>query len=188
VFAAQLRDLRMQYGKPTQQELADAMHCGRTMVSEILSGRRFPAWKHAWALVTTCARSDGKELEQRWRERWLRGSRKLDALRYGQVAPGQEPPDLPAVTDVESGQGGSSLEEAAASLIPAVWHRDNPGFYRAAAQYVRRARSEICLTYIRQYPPTDFTTPEPAEYFGAQLRSKPHAVARGRRWSQCGVY
>jgi len=80
-FAAQLRDLRAQCGKPTQQELADAMHCGRTMVSEMLTGRcqgsvgtarrRFPTWKQAWALVTACAGSDSKELEERWRARWL---------------------------------------------------------------------------------------------------------------------
>jgi len=171
-FAAQLRDLRAQCGKPTQQELADAMHCGRTMVSEMLTGRRFPTWKQAWALVTACAGSDSKELEERWRARWLSASRKLDALRYGQAAPGLELPDLPATADAESGshdQPAFSLEETNTSLVPATWYRDNPEFYRAVAQHVRRARAEIRLTYVRQHPPTDFTTSASAEYFAAVL-------------------
>lgn len=172
VFAAQLRDLRTQCGKPTQQELADAMHCGRTLVSEMLTGRRFPTWKQAWTLVMACAGSDSKELEERWRGRWLSASRKLDALRYGQAAPGQEPPDLSAVADIEPGshdQAAFTLEKTKTSPVPATWYQDNPEFYRAAAQQVRQARAEIRSTYIRQHPPTAFTTSASAEYFAAVL-------------------
>lgn len=172
VFAAQLRDLRAQCGKPTQQELAAAMHCGRTMVSEMLTGRRFPTWKQARALVMACAGSNSKELEERWHGQWLSASRKLDALRYGQTDPEQELADLPAAADAKPGshdQAAFILEKTKTSLVPATWYQDNPEFYRAAAQHVRRAKAEIRATYIRQHPPTDFTTSASAEYFAAVL-------------------
>ncbi|MGH3975578.1 MAG: helix-turn-helix transcriptional regulator [Pseudonocardiaceae bacterium] len=119
MFAAQLRDLRTQCDRPTQQELAAAMHCGRTMLSEMLTGRRFPTWKQAWGLIRACTGSDSKELEQKWHERWLSASRKLDALRYGQAAPGQEPPELSAAADAES--GSHDLTVSAGNKLKLVW-------------------------------------------------------------------
>lgn len=137
------------------------MHCGRTMVSEMLSGRRFPSWEQDWALVQACvdshgADSHGKELEERWHGWWLSASRKLDALRYGQAGSGQEPADLTAAADVAStshDQDAFSLEETRTSLLPATWYRDHPQFYRAFAQYMRRARAEIrpMLAWIRRH-------------------------------------
>ncbi|MGH3975577.1 MAG: hypothetical protein ACRDS9_19935, partial [Pseudonocardiaceae bacterium] len=50
-----------------------------------------------------------------------------------------------------------------------TWYRDNPEFYRAFAHRVRRARAEIRLTYIRQHPPTAFTTSAAAGHFAAVL-------------------
>lgn len=138
----------------------------------MLTGRRFPTWKQAWALIRACTGSHSKELEERWHERWLSASRKLDAVRYGPLALPQLPADAPASVDVESGnhnQAAFSLEQTKTSLVPATWYRDHPEFYRAAAQHVRRARVEIRVTYIRQHPPTDFTTSASAEYFAAVL-------------------
>lgn len=151
------------------------MHCGRTMVSEMLSGRRFPTWKQAWALIRACTGSDSKELEDRWHELWLSANRKLDALRYGQPAPRQQPADLPAPANVESENHNQDAFSPKQTLVPATWYHHHPELYRAAAQHVQRARAEIRATYIRQHPPTDFTTLASAEYFAAVLAwAEPH--------------
>ncbi len=155
------------------------MHCGRTMVSDILAGRRFPTWKQAWALITACARNDSKDLEEKWRERWLSTSRRLDALRYGPAVPRTTAAtNLSAAIDAESdnhSQAAFSLGRTKTSSVHATWYRDNPEFYRAAAQHARRARTEIRATYVRQHPPTDFTTSASAEYFAAILAwAEPH--------------
>ncbi|WP_067470322.1 hypothetical protein [Nocardia amamiensis] len=66
-------------------------------------------------------------------------------------------------------QEGFSIDATTTSLVRTTWYRDNPEFYRAGADFARRATSEIRVTYIRQYPPTVFTAPASAEYFATIL-------------------
>ncbi|RCV58468.1 helix-turn-helix domain-containing protein, partial [Marinitenerispora sediminis] len=56
-FAEQLRVLRLRAGQPTEQALANAMGCGRTTVSDLLNGRRFPSWELLSAFVEACGGS-----------------------------------------------------------------------------------------------------------------------------------
>lgn len=142
-FAEQLRVLRLQAGQPTEESLARQMGCGHTTVSDILNGRRFPNWELLSRLVRACGQSPGQ-----WRGRWEETYRRLDRIRRSRRA-------APAT------RGGASL--------PVVWYRTNPEFYRAAAEQVRRARSEIRVTYIRRHPPTHYTSAASAEYFAAVL-------------------
>ncbi|MFG3166491.1 hypothetical protein [Streptomyces sp. NPDC048200] len=47
---------------------------------------------------------------------------------------------------------------------------DHPAFYQAAAECIRTARTEIRVTFVRQYPPTQYGSPEAATYFDAILQ------------------
>lgn len=159
-FAARLRGLRATRGNPTEQQLAQRMGCGRTTVSDLLNGRRFPTWEQTWTLVRACGISDAEQAS--WQREWQRAHRALDALRYGASM------DRPAA-DGSDALAEFALAATATSTVGATWFRDNPEFYRANADQVRRARTEIRLTYVRQYPPTVFTTQASVEYFSAVL-------------------
>ncbi|WP_150242173.1 helix-turn-helix domain-containing protein [Streptomyces albofaciens] len=147
-FAEQLRELRLRCFEPTEARLALQMKCGRSSVSAMLNGRRFPSWELTCAFVTAC----GEEPAD-WLDRWRNAKRRLDALRRepdgraGAVRPA-------ALPDV----GGDAL-------LAATWYRSNPEFYSAAARSVRSARSEIRVTYTRRYPPDQYTTKASADYF-----------------------
>jgi transcriptional regulator with XRE-family HTH domain len=160
-FAAELRELRMKCGKPTEQEIARQMNCGRTTVSDLLNGRRFPTWDQTQALVGALLRDESAKVDPRWNARWLATSRALDTLRHGQAPFADQA--------VRPPQEAFSVEQTATSLISTTWYRDNPEFYRAGTRYMRAANAEIRVTYVRQYPPTVFTTPASAEYFATIL-------------------
>ncbi|WP_158706308.1 MULTISPECIES: helix-turn-helix domain-containing protein [Streptomyces] len=147
-FAEQLRELRLRCFEPTEARLALQMKCGRSSVSAMLNGRRFPSWELTCAFVTACGEEPGD-----WLDRWRDAKRRLDALRRdpdGRTAPAR-PAALPDV-------GGDAL-------LAATWYRSNPEFYSAAARSVRSARSEIRVTYTRRYPPDQYTTKASADYF-----------------------
>ncbi|PNE32052.1 hypothetical protein AF335_20085 [Streptomyces eurocidicus] len=148
-FAAELRELRRRtFKKPTEEALARRMGCGRSTVSAILNGRRFPHWEHTAAFVEACG-----EDPSRWRDRWLRADRQIEEGSKGLRSP---------VTPLPLAAGPEAEGDA---LLAAYWYRDNREFYEAAAAHARRARSEIRVTYTRRYPPTQYTTRASAEYF-----------------------
>ncbi|MFJ8547346.1 helix-turn-helix domain-containing protein [Streptomyces sp. NPDC093586] len=148
-FAAELRELRRRtFKKPTEEALARRIGCGRSTVSAILNGRRFPNWEHMSAFVEACG-----EDPSRWRDRWLRAYRQIEEASKGLRS---SIPELPLI-------GGP--ETRGDALLAAHWYRDNREFYEAAAARARQARSEIRVTYTRRYPPTQYTTRASAEYF-----------------------
>ncbi|WP_185921602.1 helix-turn-helix transcriptional regulator [Streptomyces sp. WAC06614] len=148
-FAAELRELRRRtYRKPTEEAFARKMGCGRSTVSAILNGRRFPNWEHTAAFVEACGADPSK-----WRERWLQANRQIEEASKGQPSPLTPIPFL----------GGPQAEGEA--LLAARWYRNNREFYEAASARARQARSEIRVTYTRRYPPTQYTTPASAAYF-----------------------
>ncbi|MGI5404835.1 helix-turn-helix domain-containing protein [Streptomyces sp. CA-135486] len=150
-FAAQLRELRRRTLKePTEEALARRMGCGRSTVSAILNGRRFPNWEHTASFVEACGGKAGE-----WKDHWLRARRQIDQLREG----------LPASTPVPLAHPPIECD----AMLAARWYRNNREFYEAASERVRQARSEIRVTYTRRYPPTQYTTRASAEYFEAIL-------------------
>ena len=150
-FAAELRELRRRtYRKPTEEALARKIGCGRSTVSAILNGRRFPSWEHTAAFVEACGGNPAK-----WRERWLQVNRQIEEAGKGNPVP------LPQLSPV------GKVELDGDALLAAHWYRNNREFYEAAAARVRQARSEIRVTYTRRFPPTQYTTRAAAEYFKA---------------------
>ncbi|MEU7560307.1 helix-turn-helix domain-containing protein [Streptomyces eurythermus] len=148
-FAAELRELRRRtYRKPTEESLARKMGCGRSTVSAILNGRRFPNWEHTAAFVDACGADPMK-----WRDRWLQASRQIEEAAKGRPSVF---PQLPFIHVPEARQD---------ALLAAHWYRNNREFYEAASARARQARSEIRVTYTRRYPPTQYTTPASAQYF-----------------------
>ncbi|MER7910667.1 helix-turn-helix domain-containing protein [Streptomyces sp. NPDC096068] len=164
-FAAELRELRRRsLDEPTLDALARSMGCARSNVSMILNGKRFPSWEHMCALVEALG---GDPAE--WRDRWLgtrrqieEGGRRAGAPAAVQAPPPALPPLLPPL--LVPGESPSAGEET----LPGIhWYKDNREFYEAAAERVRRARSEIRVTYIRRYPPDQTRTNASREYFRA---------------------
>ncbi|MDR3079984.1 MAG: helix-turn-helix transcriptional regulator [Streptomyces sp.] len=153
-FAAELRELRRRtFRKPTGEALARRVGCGRSTVSAILNGHRFPSWEHTAALVEAFG-----EDPSRWRERWLRANRSIE-----EAAKGVTPPPVVHMPPLD---GPELMGDA---LLAAYWYRDNREFYEAATERARQARSEIRVTYTRRYPPTQYTTRASADYFKAIL-------------------
>ncbi|WP_031067970.1 helix-turn-helix domain-containing protein [Streptomyces sp. NRRL WC-3742] len=152
-FAAELRKLWTRGGEPTLQDLAARMRWGRTTVSALLNGKRFPSWEQMAALAEACG-----ERPEAWQPRWQEARGQLTTLRLecATTTPASEP-DQEAPPIVEHLVGAAELS--------AHWYRNNPEFYAAATERVRLARAEIRLTYTRQSPPTALTTPASVEYF-----------------------
>lgn len=142
-FAKQLRALRLRAGQPTEGRLATQMGCGRTTVSDILNGRRFPSWELLSALVRACGESPDN-----WRGLWEETYWRIDEIRRSRRM---------------------TTEAAAHALLPVTWYRTNPEFYEAATREVRKARREIRVTYIRRRPPTYYTSSASMQYFTAVL-------------------
>ena len=160
-FAVLLHDLKQRAGDPTEEAIALRMKCGRTTVSDLLRGRRFPKWEMFSAFVVAC----GADPEA-WRPQWRQAREALERLRLGLVPPStQEPVPSP----VSAGMGLPMPAELGHSTLTAFWYQNNPEFYRAAADRVRTAKSEVRLTYIRRYPPNQYTTTAASEYFRAVL-------------------
>ncbi|MFJ9695443.1 helix-turn-helix domain-containing protein [Kitasatospora sp. NPDC101183] len=161
-FAAELRKLWTRGGEPTLQDLAERMRWGRTTVSALLNGKRFPSWEQMAALAEACG-----ETPEAWRPRWRDARGHLTTLRLGcatsaePAGPPEPEEDAPAPAPVLP-----IVEHlAGAAELSAHWYRNNPEFYAAATERVRLARADIRLTYTRQSPPTALTTPASVEYF-----------------------
>ncbi len=162
MFAAELRRVRADGGNRTQEYLAKQTGISRAMVSDWLSGKRFPDWQRTRAFLVACApeRENDQEWLRQWRSRW-NVVWELSDTRQHSAAP------------VPTGWGGLPevplLEQTTTSGVDVTWYRDNPEFYSAAAERVRRAEHDIRVTYIRRHPPTLFTSPASADYFSAIL-------------------
>ncbi|MFI6155971.1 helix-turn-helix domain-containing protein [Kitasatospora sp. NPDC051170] len=155
-FAAELRKLWTRGGEPTLQDLAARMRWGRTTVSALLNGKRFPSWEQMAALAEACG-----ERPDAWQARWQEARGHLTTLRL-ECATTTPPPE----PDHEAPPGLPIAEHLlGAAELSAHWYRNNPEFYAAATERVRLARAEIRLTYTRQSPPTALTTPASVEYF-----------------------
>ncbi|MGW1902656.1 helix-turn-helix domain-containing protein [Streptomyces hirsutus] len=151
-FAAVLRELRRAAGKPTEEAIARKMACcGRSSVSAMLNGRRFPSWEHTAAFARAVDTNPEK-----LRAQWVGASRQIEEAAKGSPAP-RTP--LPLISDPQAGE----------AVLAAHWYRNNREFYEAAGERARQARSEIRVTYTRRYPPTQYTTPASAAYFKAIL-------------------
>jgi Helix-turn-helix domain len=160
-FAAFLRDLKQRAGDPTEEAIALRMKCGRTTVSDLLRGRRFPRWELFSAFAVACG-ADPQASLPHWRQAW----EALDKCRLGlATSPGQGPEPLSA----SAVPGVPGLAESGQSALTAFWYKNNPEFYRAAADRVRKAKSEVRVTYIRRYPPDQYTTTAASEYFQTVL-------------------
>ncbi|MGW4026318.1 helix-turn-helix domain-containing protein [Streptomyces sp. NPDC005009] len=152
-FAAELRELRRMAGKPTEETIARKMECcGRSTVSAMLNGRRFPTWEHT-AAFAQALNADPSRLRRQWGE----ASRQIEEASKGFVPPHTQ---LPFIS------GPQAMGE---TMLAAHWYRNNREFYEAACARVRQARSEIRVTYTRRYPPTQYTTRASADYFKAIL-------------------
>lgn len=74
-FAAALRRLHIDAGKPNYQELMRRTSFGRTVLSNALNGNGMPTWQ----LVEQLVRALGDDPE-RWRPRWAAAKAQLDGL------------------------------------------------------------------------------------------------------------
>ncbi|MER7968005.1 helix-turn-helix domain-containing protein [Streptomyces sp. NPDC096080] len=149
-FAAELRELRRRtHRKPTEEAFARKMGCGRSTVSAILNGRRFPIWEHTAAFVEACGADPLK-----WRDRWLQASRQIEEASVNSPS---APLPVPLI--------GAPQAMQDAALLTAHWYRNNRQFYEAASARIKQARSEIRVTYTRRFPPTQYTTRASGEYF-----------------------
>ncbi|SNT60819.1 Helix-turn-helix domain-containing protein [Actinacidiphila glaucinigra] len=138
--------------KPTEAALARKMGCARSTVSAILNGQRFPSWEVTEAFVRAC-----DEDPAAWEARWLDVSRRIEEGRHGYDG---VPFPLQASGPEQTPNG---------TMLSARWYKDNREFYEAGSARICRARSEIRVTYMRRYPPTQYTTPASAAYFKSIL-------------------
>lgn len=171
-FSQALTELRRQADNPSEQSLAKHMNCGRSSVSEFLTGRRFPSWKLTAAFVLACG---GRPDE--WRARWLATDRVLTQSRS--VEHGTPLTDgatiAPAATaTTEPQQAGpvrrpSSIETDEEVVFRATRYANHRRFYAAAKRQIDQTESQIRLVYVRQYPPSQYTSAEAADYFASVL-------------------
>lgn len=73
-FAAQLRALREQAGRPTYKRLEKVAGFSASTLSEAAGGAKFPTWDVTLAYVTACGGDAG-----RWRDRWETTRRVIEA-------------------------------------------------------------------------------------------------------------
>jgi Helix-turn-helix domain/Protein of unknown function (DUF2690) len=99
VFAAQLRDLREEAGRPSYRDLARKACYSRTALSEAAAGRELPSLSVTLAFVRAC---DGPV--EVWRRRWQVAAAAVgsvpspEPLPADRSAPGTAPPDVPPPT------------------------------------------------------------------------------------------
>lgn len=86
-FAARLRDLRTECGRPPYRTLSRLAHCGSGSLCEAAGGNRFPTWETTRGFVTGCLRHAGREQEidlllPRWRHAWAEADLLEQAQRF----------------------------------------------------------------------------------------------------------
>lgn len=124
----------------TIKEIARCSGWGPTTVSDVLHGKRFPKKEVARDIVTAFG-GDFEEISPLWDS--------LSELVHHVV------PVAPVgVQDTQ---------------LTVTVYQDNSEFYAAARQSIETATREIRATYIRQYPPSNVTSTEAAEYFATML-------------------
>ncbi|MFF1484739.1 helix-turn-helix domain-containing protein [Streptomyces sp. NPDC058319] len=145
-FAFHLRELRRQVpGSITDETIARQAGCSRPTISAVLNARRFPSWEITAGIVRAL---DGDV--ERFRSLW-RAKRDIEEGRRR-----EQTPELPDIGADRLGPG---------TPLSARWYKNHREFYEAAAAAARQATAEIRTTYIRRYPPTQYTTPAAAAYF-----------------------
>jgi len=122
------------------KDIAKRSGFSATTVSDVLHGKRFPNKDVAQAIVIAFG-GEFEELSELWH--------RLSVSVHHAV------PIAPAGVQDE--------------LITAGWYLDNGEFYAAATQSITDAAHSIRVTYIRQYPPSDVSSPEAARYFATML-------------------
>ncbi|MER5195958.1 helix-turn-helix domain-containing protein [Streptomyces sp. NPDC002755] len=157
-FAAELRRLRITAGEPQVKTIASRAQCSAATVSEVLNGHRLASETVTRRLVAAL----GGDWAH-WGRLWRTAKTELDDLKRD--APGAHlgPRNSATAPDLsEAFQGASQMEM--------VCYPNPPVFYKAAADHIRAARSEIRLTYVRLHPPTHWGSTEPASYYEAVLQ------------------
>ncbi|GAB2750925.1 helix-turn-helix domain-containing protein [Streptomyces bullii] len=155
-FAAQLRQLRISAGEPQIRTIAARAQCSQATVSEALNGRRLPSETVTHRLVAAL----GGDWEH-WREMWRTARTELDVLRREGQGAGVLSPFPAAGPPI--GPDGDTAH------LTMVRYPDPPAFYRAAADGILRARSEIRLTYVRLHPPGQWGAAEAETYYRTVL-------------------
>lgn len=124
----------------TIREIADRSGYGSTTVSDVFHGKRFPK-KEVAREIAAAFGGDFQEIGPLWDE--LRASDRgiLPAAPVG-------------VQDTQ---------------LAVTVYNNNGEFYAAGRQSIETAIGRIRATYIRQYPPSDVTSPEAAQYFATML-------------------
>ncbi|MEU5694181.1 helix-turn-helix transcriptional regulator [Actinosynnema sp. NPDC020468] len=150
----ELRELRLRCGNPSEQALAHKIGYSRQSVSAVLNGHRLPRWQFVEKYARECGADEQKIT--RLHDLWL------------DISLGTREPDI--------GEQEGDLFGGRHSL-DVTWYRDNEEFYGAGARRIAETRSEIRVTYIRQHPPTQYTSEAAARYFATMLEwaSKPGA-------------
>jgi tetratricopeptide (TPR) repeat protein len=128
-FAARLRELRTECGRPPYRTLSRLAHCGSGSLSEAAGGNRFPTWETARGYVTGCLRHAGRDDEidlllPQWRRAWdeadlrERAQRSMPAVAGPPPGPPPEPPAPSAVP--ARGRPPVVRPAAALLLVPAL--------------------------------------------------------------------
>jgi transcriptional regulator with XRE-family HTH domain len=124
----------------TIKEIAKRSGLSPTTVSDIVHGKRFPKRELAQRIVTAIG-ADFGEISQLWHA--------LSASVHHAV------PVTPAGVQDRS--------------ISITFYEDNSEFYAAARQSILTTTRQIRVTYGRQFPPSEVSSPEAVKYFSAVL-------------------
>jgi transcriptional regulator with XRE-family HTH domain len=146
----QLVQLRLHANSPSESWLARRIGYSRQSVSAVLNGRRLPRWEFVEKFAAACGAEQAKVTELH--EIWVQAN--LTGKEHGPPAPS----DPPVAQAFHSGE-----------KLDITWYRDNEEFYGAGADRIGHARSQIRLTYVRQHPPTSYTSAAAKRYFETML-------------------
>ncbi|MCX5367974.1 helix-turn-helix domain-containing protein [Streptomyces sp. NBC_00015] len=157
-FAAELRRLRISAGEPQVKTIAARAQCSPATVSEVLNGHRLASETVTRRLVDAL----GGDWAH-WGGLWRAAKTELDELRRDTPDASREPGAFGTGPDLSEAFRSTSRTEM-------VCYPSPPAFYKAAADHIRAARSEIRLTYVRLHPPTQWGSTEPASYYATVLQ------------------
>jgi hypothetical protein len=123
-FAAGLRELREEAGRPGYRELARRAHYSVTTLSVAAAGRQLPSLAVALAYAQACG-GDPAIWEKRWRAvaAELAGSEEVDAAAYqtlGLAGPGAAASELPNVASEAANAGAGPLTVTAEEITCSV--------------------------------------------------------------------
>jgi len=122
------------------KDIAKRSGYSATSISDVVNKKRFPSHDLA-TCITRAMNADFEEIRELWEE--------LSESVHNVVPVAPE-----GVSD---------------ETICATWFQDNSEFYAAARESIMTVTRNIRVTYARQYPPSEVSTPESAKYFAAML-------------------